>query len=531
MNMKDNKYLYYGYLLLIGVVFYVMNVFTPFYADDWHFKYIFGTLTEVKNIGDLFYSLYLHYLNFTWRVVPHFFVILFDGLLGKSLFNLFNAAILVLFFHLLSTTISDYKNSRYVNLSISVFLIFILVNGFGDEFLWMSGACNYLWCGTILLLFNRLFHKEITSSYYLPLLLLFGIISGWTNESFVIGMAMGFLVYIWDKKGKISRSQWYMLVGFFIGVCFLVFSPASYGRFERNNENIDSFLINVIAYIQAVFRMNNVKILPTLLVLLVILFFRKKDETKVIIKKNKYLIICILVTFIFVIFTKESSNRSRFGIEFFSLLFILQLLAIIKIPQRLVHIMNISVLMICIYSFSYLDKNYSEYKNVVKQIEQGKELILTNEPKIPSLARRFVVYYSFSEDDSRYAAYNKKDPNNLIISFSFGDKLLAFLPERLYKEIKENPDQYNDFSSYPNLPFYIKKYNGDKIRRIYYISEGAEAEDLPFYMKPFVRNNSRYARSRIRVKYTILNIDNDSYLIIDKNKRMNDDRIKEIVIE
>ena len=529
--MKDNKYLYFCYLLIIGVVFYVMNVFTPLFSDDWHFKFIFGTRTQVRTISDLFYSLYLHYMNYTGRFYPHFFVQLFDGILGKSLFNIANALVLVWFLHLLSSNFSTNKNARYVFLSISVFFLFMLLNGFGDTLLWMSAACNYLWCMTIFLLFNRFFFKNITTFYYYPLLFLLGLFSGWTNETFIIGMGAGFLVFIWDNRDKISRTQAILLAGFFIGAGLLVFSPASFQRLEWNNQSVTSLSANVLTYILAVLRLDNVRIFPVLLVLLMIFYFTKKEETKAIIKKNKYLIICILVTLLFVIFTKDYSHRSRVGIEFFSLFIILQLLAIIKIPRILVHLMNVGVLIVCISSFPYLQKNYSEYKNVVAQIEQGKDLILTNEVKVPPLFRRFVVYYSLTEDDSRYAGYDKNDTYNVLISYYFGEKLLAFLPERLYKEIKENPDRYNDFSSYPDLPFYIKKHDGKKIRRIYYVSEQVEEKDVPFYMRWFVRNNPQYSKARMMVKYTILPIDNESYLIIDKNEQMNDDLIKNIVIE
>ena len=50
-------------------------------------------------------------------------------------------------------------------------------------------------------------------------------------------------------------------------------------------------------------------------------------------------------------------------------------------------------------------------------------------------------------------------------------------------------------------------------------------------MRWFVRNNPQYSKARMMVKYTILPIDNESYLIIDKNEQMNDDLIKSIVIE
>lgn len=533
MPMKDsNKYLYYSYLLLIGVVFYVMNVFSPLFSDDWHFAFIFRTDTRIKTIGDVLYSEYLHYLNYTGRTVPHFFVQLFDGILGKSVFNLFNTGVLVLFLHLLSSTFSDDKKSRYVYLSIFAFFFFVVIRGFGDEFLWMSGACNYLWCATLLLLFHRLFLKEITTSYYLPLLLVFGILSGWTNESLVLGMVVGYLAFIWDNKGKISRSQLFMLIGFFIGVCFLVLSPAAYQRFMDNQKTAFSLSTTFSAYSQAFLYLVNLRILPILLLLSIILYSIKKAETVRILKENKYLIICLIISLLFIVFTKENSDRARFGIEFFALLFLARLLSIIKIPQGLLHIMNLCVLLICFYSLLFTHKNYQEYKKVVTQIEEGKALVLTNEPEVPSFFRRFIVSYTSPEHDEEYSAFNKNSSYNILIAHYFGVKSVTFLPERLYKEIKENPNQYDRFTSYPNLPFYVKRHNGKRVRRVSYVLDKVNVEDLPFYKRPFARNNPKYAASRmVTNQYAIVTIDNDSYLIVPKNNMYDENRIKDIIVE
>jgi len=514
------------------VVFYVMNAFTPLFSDDWHFAFIFRTDTRIKTLGDVLYSEYLHYLNYTGRTVPHFFVQLFDGILGKPAFNLINAGILVLFLHLLSSTFSENKKSRYVYLSIFAFFFFIVIKGFGDEYLWMSGACNYLWCITLLFMFHRLFFKEITNSYYYPLLLIFGLLSGWTNESLVLGMAAGYFVYIWDNKGKISRSQAFMLIGFFIGVCFLVLSPAAYQRFLDNQKTAFSLSMTLSAYFQAILYLANLRIFPILLLLSIVLYSIKKAETVRIFKKNKYLIICLIITLLFIVFTKENSDRARFGIELFALLLLVRLLAIIKIPQGLLHIVNVCVLLTCFFSLLFMHENYQEYKKVVTQIDEGKELVLTNEPEVPSFFRRFIVSYTSPEYDEEYSAFNKYSPYNILIARYFGVKSLTFLPERLYKEIKDNPNQYNDFSSYPDLPFYIKKHNGKRVRRVFYVLDKVNIEDLPFYKRPFARNNPKYAASRTMVnQYAVVNIDNESYLIVKKSQMYSDDRINKIIVE
>lgn len=98
--------------LVIGCVFYLMNVYSPLYVDDWHYCFIFGTTTPIASIGDIFRSQAIHYMEFNGRVVPHLFVQFFDGLVGKPLFNVVNTVLFLLFLHLLTLTIISRKGGN-----------------------------------------------------------------------------------------------------------------------------------------------------------------------------------------------------------------------------------------------------------------------------------------------------------------------------------------------------------------------------------------------------------------------------------
>ena len=92
-NIKENRtdYLYWGYLAIIGVIFYLMNCFTPLFSDDWHYCFIFGTTNPIESLKDLFISQYTHYFQQNGRFIPHVIVQFFDGIAGKEWFNIFNA--------------------------------------------------------------------------------------------------------------------------------------------------------------------------------------------------------------------------------------------------------------------------------------------------------------------------------------------------------------------------------------------------------------------------------------------------------
>ena len=59
-----------------------------------------------------------------------------------------------------------------------------------------------------------------------------------------------------------------------------------------------------------------------------------------------------------------------------------------------------------------------------------------------------------------------------------------------------------------------------------------DIEDLPIYKRVFVGNKSQFAASRMMVnEYAVVNIDNNSYLIVKKDKRFDENRVKEIIVE
>lgn len=518
-SIKENKStaLYWGYLAIIGVIFYWMNLFTPLYCDDWHYCFIYGTGLPIESLGDIFKSQYTHYFEMNGRFIPHFFVQLFDGILGKELFNIINTLFLMAFMYLLSN-ISG-KNNQLENLSIASFLIFLLLPGFKICFLWMSGACNYLWVGVFILIFNKILMKEtrINPIYY-PLLFILGIFCGWTHEGIIIGLCAGYIIYFLIHKNKLNITRLILLSGLFLGAAFLVFSPGSINRALGSNSG-DIF--NWKVYMTSLLHMNNLRIMFILLLVLFILY--KQKYTKRILQENIHWIIGIIISFIFIVLTKFWAAHSRFGIELFSLIIILKLI-VHKIPKSINIVTTIITITILSLSIKPCYSNYNSYQNALSQIQNGDSLISiqTNKNKCHYLDR-FILDFIFLADGVKSTWYDG------FIS-KYYNKDLIFIPQHIINNICDNKIDFQKPYTNQNLGYYIIK-TDKQYNNIHFILEPTDINKLPFYLKPLANKMQKYTATSIQAKeFRTICICNESYLLIQKNENI-DNRVKDFTFE
>jgi hypothetical protein len=94
--------------------------------------------------------------------------------MGKPLFNAANTLVycvfvLLTYFHITGGALRKFKP-----------LLFLAINGFywfsvpawGQDFLWLTGSCSYLWTTTIILFFLVPFRKRHDTKDYTPNILL-----------------------------------------------------------------------------------------------------------------------------------------------------------------------------------------------------------------------------------------------------------------------------------------------------------------------------------------------------------------------
>ncbi|MCL2129437.1 MAG: DUF6056 family protein [Treponema sp.] len=237
---------------LILILFFILNFFTPLLADD------FGYAIGITSIKDILKSVHNMYYSWSGRSIANF-VTLFWLLMGKLFFNTANTLVYFLFvllfqFHIMGT-LKKFNPVFFCCLNI---LLWYFVPAWGQNFLWLTGSCNYLWTATILLLFLVPFRKKIDNPFYKPgipmslLSLFMGILAGWTNENSGAAVLFLFILYfilIITGNRKFSLFEILGVTGFIIGFSLLVFAPGNYERIEyiRNADpSNDSLIITLI---------------------------------------------------------------------------------------------------------------------------------------------------------------------------------------------------------------------------------------------------------------------------------------------
>ncbi|MBR1939923.1 MAG: hypothetical protein IJ845_01150 [Bacteroidaceae bacterium] len=539
--MKDNKYLYFGYLLIIGVVFYLMNVFTPEYLDDYLYKYMFingktNTDFPIHTLKDVLLSQYDHYFSFNGRVIVHSFVQLFSGILGKPIFNIVNSFVLIL---LVYTLTRHYSNKNTSNYLFSFSVIFLLFPIFRDSMLWMTGSINYLWSSAAVCLYLLLFYMIGYERFKLRHLLvgLCCVFLGWSHEGISFPLSLSLVLFaIYHYRSIYRHAAFPMIIGFVLGAFLCTFAPSTMGRASLDG----GFSIMTLAHkiVSGLTLCTKLKAFYCLLIsVIVVLLFKGanwKCWLKSFIKDNPILWGALVLSFGVVFLSGFTSSRTATTTELFSIILMLKALTHIKENAfKIVKgIVNISCLVIIMFSIRYYFDNNVEYNNLTKQIRDNhSSIILTNEVKMPAIVASYVRLPLEHETSGFFDAFSYNSPWNNYIAKTYQKDSLAFIPESIYKRIISAPEEFDAFCIPTKDPFYIKRIDKENVERVVFALNDANSSDIPFYLRPLANKLERYSAKEIEASlFSIITIADNRYLCVRKNS-MVDNRLKEIIVE
>ena len=274
---------YWFFLFFCGVLFFYMTQYTPLMTDDWRFCFICNTHVPISSFSDVFKSLKIHYQEENGRLFPHFIAYSFEGFLGKSYFNFFNALVFILFIH--GIVLLVHRKIDQASLSIAFFAIvaLFLTPSFKICFLWMTGSFNYLWSATLLIYYTILvfkeFKKTVTVITYIFLFLI-SILCGWTHEGIAVGFAVAFFVFFIRNRDRQTKLRFFMFLGFCIGVSLLVFAPANLIRLDFYSSEIPFLRLYTMLILDM---LKKTLLFDILIIFLIIKFVSRKSQIKPIV--------------------------------------------------------------------------------------------------------------------------------------------------------------------------------------------------------------------------------------------------------
>ena len=229
--------------LSIGFLFYLLNYYTPLYADDYSYSFSFLTGERMTSLSQIVSSQIGHYQRINGRSITHALAQVFI-LMGDDVFNYLNvvfflALLYLIYFH----ACGSLKSFSVAKIFVIAMLLFISCPAFGQSFLWITGAANYLY-GILIILCVLLPYRQqangcetvyplwleiITAIVYL----LLGVIAGWTNENTsvaMIVMIIGYILLFYVRSIKIHAWNITGGIGGIIGCILMLSSPGTASR-------------------------------------------------------------------------------------------------------------------------------------------------------------------------------------------------------------------------------------------------------------------------------------------------------------
>ena len=244
--------------VLLFALLLVFNFLTPMTADDYLFTFSHDHWSRLTGVDEIVPSMAALRQNTNGRVFAHFFVQLFL-LWPRWIFNVLNAGLGTLLFYILYRYVRCGDARR--DLAALLFLagaLFVLLPAFGQVFLWLTGACNYLWTAVLTLAFlypfyARYFERESLRSPALRVLyLILGFFAGGWSENGSLAMlcaAFGFLALTWLREKRLPR---FLTLSFLVtcaGFLFLMSAPSEWSG--RRGEVAESTLTRAAAKLWA----------------------------------------------------------------------------------------------------------------------------------------------------------------------------------------------------------------------------------------------------------------------------------------
>ncbi len=237
--------------ILLGIimvaVMYLFNHHTTLILDDYGYSFNLQG-QRVSSIEDIVVFLWHHYFTWGGRVVVHFIAMVFLWL-GKSVFDIFNtAAFIAMTFIMYYLAVGSWpfahkKNYPMILLGI-FFMFFAFTPAFGQDFLWVIGASNYLWGMLIFLLMLLPFRAQLFSEknqfknpLWLPVFFVGNVIAGWTNENMgvtLVAMILFCMIAYWRKNHTVHGWMICALLGAIGGAAFLVLAPGNFVRLHTD---------------------------------------------------------------------------------------------------------------------------------------------------------------------------------------------------------------------------------------------------------------------------------------------------------
>ena len=484
------------WLLLIGgcAVFLLMNIYTTIKDDDLFHSYIQdGSLRPIDSLLDALRG-WLAYYKYDARIA-NIISFTFNGVLGKSVFNICNTLVFGIMAHLLSR-MSTGRNSAMVLVMLYAYMVTAMPVP-GETLLWATAAFNYLWAFTASLLFIAylLWHRNSRPGWLLgTVVLLLSFFAGGINEGTTLGVFGGLVVYYLFNRRKVDRAVAIAMTGYLLGVLLLLTCPGTWNRASDEIAHNYGWVSLLIERTNMLLKLSLRYVTPAVAVVVMLAGLVMLGVKKAVVHSPWPWVLLALMGFAFLV--GKPQPRLFFSISMAA--FVIMSMGVYSLLKRALWLrLAVVVVGLAVCAKLYPGnirtlKHYQEFFNQVDtDIKQtpGRQVILKE--RIFTDYSRFIKYFNFESDnflirEEALCLYYDKDniqfvPDTIYSQFNAGTLLDGAEP----MPFASPHAGIEAVIAVPGQEYMAVKLHQDTVSRSYQMAQAFQADDSRLLPVPF----------------------------------------------
>ncbi len=356
--------------LVCAALVAVLDAVAVWIGDEIIYSFVCLSDKPISNLGDIFLSQYIHYLNVNGRYVAHWLVQFMLGIGGRTLFVILNSLVYIVFIWL----VARYAGVSLRRWPLALIIATACIAGFQTKFV-PSCQIGYMWMFTLVLAVLTVFFSKSWPKWWLWWLVPLCLLAGEGQEALNVGVCGALFIYVLQRRARLSGSQWAMLVAFFIGAAFLVLSPGSHSRLD-NMQGI-SFLQSLPFSVFVM--LTEMRLTWLLVVVLAIALWKRKTTWRDFYRDNSFEIHVFLICLAMNYYIHIYCNRQMFGMELMALIITLRLLKAVA-NKRLEIVVGVLLAFLVVYigvtGYNTATRRAAIYDNIQKLYEESNTGII-----------------------------------------------------------------------------------------------------------------------------------------------------------
>lgn len=476
--------------LLLGgcAVFLLMNFYTPIKEDDIFHSYIGGgTGRPTNNLLDVLRS-WVAYYQYDARLA-NIISFTFNGILGKTVFNVVNTLVFGLMAYWLSR-IATGRNSALVLVMLFTYMVTAMPVP-GETLLWPTAAFNYLWALTASLLFIAYlkFHTNPRPGWLKGIVLfLVSLFIGGINEGTTFGVFGGLVLYYLVNRDKVDRTVIIAMAGYLAGVLVLITCPGAWGRASLEVSH-DAGIISLLVDRLKILWNSSCHYVTPLAALAIILFTHFGFGFKNTFSNFSTCSFVALLGFVFVV--GKDQQRLFFSLTMFGLLIVVAVADALLRNKQWLRIAVMAVgLLLCAIHYPLNIATMKRYQAFFHFID--KEIRLSDDRQVVLTTGQF-------NDYSRFIKYFNFDSWNFFIReetlcYYYDKDNIQFVPDSVYARFHSGrlldgaepmpfvaPDcpDVEEILAIHNQDYWVVKMRQDTISHSYQFAQAYRADGTP----------------------------------------------------